>query len=193
MSLKITNLRSQPHLPGANELISPWTNYHQTSNIRHILVGDKLVDHSDVVGASPVGAAPTTSSFPTLLLASMDWEKTPARWDENHLNCVILCLILEILQYILKHPIRCSCFLRNDRLSSLTRSDAMYQKSLRSLVWVIPWALLIYCILWSRLALTHWGRVTHMCIGKITIIGSDNGLSPGCLNSLRPSDAHVHR
>ena len=28
-------------------------------------------------------------------------------------------------------------------------------------------------------ALTHWGRVTHICIGKLTIIGSDNGLSPG--------------
>ena len=27
--------------------------------------------------------------------------------------------------------------------------------------------------------LTHWGRVTHICIGNLTIIGSDNGLSPG--------------
>ena len=27
-------------------------------------------------------------------------------------------------------------------------------------------------------ALTHWGRVTQLCIGKSTIIGSDNGLSP---------------
>ena len=27
--------------------------------------------------------------------------------------------------------------------------------------------------------LTHWGRVTHMCVGNVTIIGSDNGLSPG--------------
>ena len=27
--------------------------------------------------------------------------------------------------------------------------------------------------------LTHWGRVTHICISKLTIIGSDNGLSPG--------------
>ena len=27
-------------------------------------------------------------------------------------------------------------------------------------------------------ALTHWGRVTHMCVSKLTIIGSDNGLSP---------------
>ena len=29
---------------------------------------------------------------------------------------------------------------------------------------------------WIRL--THWGRVTHICVGKLTIIGSDNGLSP---------------
>ena len=27
--------------------------------------------------------------------------------------------------------------------------------------------------------LTHWGRVTHICVGKLTIIGSDNGLAPG--------------
>ena len=27
--------------------------------------------------------------------------------------------------------------------------------------------------------LTHWGRVTHICVVKLTIIGSDNGLSPG--------------
>ena len=31
---------------------------------------------------------------------------------------------------------------------------------------------------WER-TLTHWGRVTHICINKLTIIGSDNGLSPG--------------
>ena len=27
--------------------------------------------------------------------------------------------------------------------------------------------------------LTHWGRVTLICIIELTIIGSDNGLSPG--------------
>ena len=27
--------------------------------------------------------------------------------------------------------------------------------------------------------LIHWGRVTHICVGYLTIIGSDNGLSPG--------------
>ena len=40
-------------------------NYRKVSNIRRTLVGNKVVDHSDVVGASPVGAAPTTSSFST--------------------------------------------------------------------------------------------------------------------------------
>ena len=40
-------------------------NYRKTSNIRRTLESNKIVDHSDVVGASPVGAAPTTSSFST--------------------------------------------------------------------------------------------------------------------------------
>ena len=34
-----------------------------------------------------------------------------------------------------------------------------------TLPWIVP--------------LTHWGRVTHICICKLTIIGSDNGLLPG--------------
>ena len=28
-------------------------------------------------------------------------------------------------------------------------------------------------------SLTHWGLVTHICVSKQTIIGADNGLSPG--------------
>ena len=39
--------------------------YLYTSNISPILVANKNVDHSDVVGASFVGAAQTTSSFST--------------------------------------------------------------------------------------------------------------------------------
>ena len=40
-------------------------NYRKVSNIRCTFVGNEIVDHSDVVGASPVGAAPTTSLFST--------------------------------------------------------------------------------------------------------------------------------
>ena len=39
--------------------------YRQSSNISRTLARNKTVDHSDVVGASPVGAAPTTFSFLT--------------------------------------------------------------------------------------------------------------------------------
>ena len=31
----------------------------------------------------------------------------------------------------------------------------------------------------THVILTHWGRVRHICAGNLTIIGSDNGLSPG--------------
>ena len=31
----------------------------------------------------------------------------------------------------------------------------------------------------AEFVLTHWSRVTHICVGNLTIIGSDNGLSPG--------------
>ena len=31
----------------------------------------------------------------------------------------------------------------------------------------------------SMTHLTHWGRVTHKCVSELTIIGLDNGLSPG--------------
>ena len=53
---------------------------------------------------------------------------------------------------------------------------------------IIQIGLLVYWILHSdlqcfRVALvlhysTHWGRVTHICVSKLTIIGSDDGLSP---------------
>ena len=52
--------------------------------------------------------------------------------------------------------------------------------------------LTIWCILHSKplttrlplsyaavtVSLTHWGRVTHICVSKLTIFGSDNGLPP---------------
>ena len=46
-------------------MINIKTAYRQISNISRTLGGNKIIDHWDVVGASPVGAAPTTSSFST--------------------------------------------------------------------------------------------------------------------------------
>ena len=69
--------------------------YRKTSNISCTLVGKKIVDNSDVVGASPVGAAPTTSSFSTERLASVVWAKTTAR-RETFKFWYLVCLILEV-------------------------------------------------------------------------------------------------
>ena len=66
--------------------------HRETSYIRCTLEGKKLVDHSDVVGASPVGAAPTTSSFWTQNLASVDWKYTTARRDTKYYSFVIWCV-----------------------------------------------------------------------------------------------------
>ena len=63
-----------------------YAEYRKISNIRRTLVGYKIVDHSDVVGASPVGAAPTTSSFSTWHVASRDSAKTAAKQYENLLS-----------------------------------------------------------------------------------------------------------
>ena len=67
--------------------------YRQVSNIRRTLVGHLIDDHSDVVVASPVGAAPTTSSFSTQYLASTDWVKTITRWDEKRLSFEFWCVL----------------------------------------------------------------------------------------------------
>ena len=59
-------------------------------------MSNKIVDHSDVVKASAVGAAPTTSSFSTEHLASLDWATVTARRDEKHLSLGIRCVLYEI-------------------------------------------------------------------------------------------------
>ena len=57
----------------------------------------------------------------------------------------------------------------------------------------LHWPLLTYQQRWNMIftskqfhkkiqwicSLTHWGRVTHICVGNLIINGSDNGLSPG--------------
>ena len=76
--------------------------YRQVSNIRHTLAGNKIDDHSDVVGASPVGAAPNYIFIVDL---------TPGFIGLGKDNCTkrretfkfgdLVHLILEILRYLL--------------------------------------------------------------------------------------------
>ena len=43
----------------------------------------------------------------------------------------------------------------------------------------MQWIYIQHCWYWWPGALTHWARVTHICVDNQTIIVSDNGLSPG--------------
>ena len=42
-----------------------------------------------------------------------------------------------------------------------------------------PSDMITHCCTKFNNILTHWGRVTHLCVSKLTSIASDNGLSPG--------------
>ena len=39
--------------------------------------------------------------------------------------------------------------------------------------------------------LTHWSRVTHLCVGNLTTVGSDNGLSPGRRQAIIWTNARI--
>ena len=41
------------------------------------------------------------------------------------------------------------------------------------------------------ITLTHWGRVTHICVSNPTIIGSDNGLSPSRRQAIIGTNAGI--
>ena len=49
---------------------------------------------------------------------------------------------------------------------------------------------IIYITLHHSL-LTHWGRVTHICVGTLFIIESDNGLSPGWRQAIILTNAGI--
>ena len=53
----------------------------------------------------------------------------------------------------------------------------------------------VYACMWIHvqilLLLTHWGRVTQICVSKLTTIGSDNGLSPGRRHAITWNNAGI--
>ena len=64
---------------------------------------------------------------------------------------------------------------------SATPCDQMSQLSCKFVEskWNPYWV--IVCVnehLTLIMCLTHWGRVTHICVSELSILGSDNGLSP---------------
>ena len=54
----------------------------------------------------------------------------------------------------------------------------------------MSWGCLLWSI-WSHSSLTHWGRVTHICVNKLATIDSDNGLSPGRCQAIISTNAGI--
>ena len=83
------------------------------SNISRALVGNKLADHSDVVGASPVGAVPTTSSYSmfTLLLLLQMWvNKKCISFDSFYLLFILAVMLTGFILNEVKPPYNTICY-----------------------------------------------------------------------------------
>ena len=79
--------------------------YHETSNISHTL-GIKIVGHSDVVGASPAGAAPTTSSFLDLIFGFSGLGKDNCGTKQATFKFwALVHLTLEVWRYMLTRSV----------------------------------------------------------------------------------------
>ena len=74
----------------------------------------------------------------------------------KYTNLMRLVLKFDSVWNTFRHPLGCLCFY----MLTVTVPDA----------WLLH--------------LTHWGRVTHICVGKLTIIASDNGLAPSWTNAV---------
>ena len=79
------------------------------------------------------------------------------------------------LNHVSERSPRCFCW--NTLVLTFTKYSLVIYSHVTDHSLLISFA---YC--WNILIahqLTHWGRVTHIWAGKLTNIGSDNGLSPG--------------
>ena len=59
-----------------------------------------------------------------------------------------------------------------------------------------PAVLNLFSAIWKYISisynfLSHWGRMTQICFSKLTIIGSDNGLSPGRRQAIIWTNARI--
>ena len=75
-----------------------------------------------------------------------------------------------------------SCPQLKTKFSENSKYGQMHLKMLSTKEWPFCFGLSV---------LTHWGRVTHICVSKLTTIGSDNGLSPGRCQSIIWTNAGI--
>ena len=66
----------------------------------------------------------------------------------------------------------------NATFSSIIQIDILLFEMCKD-IFVLPWAISSGLNIGDpHVSLTHWGRVTHICVSQLAIIGLDNGLLP---------------
>ena len=121
------------------------------------------------------------------------WNGYKLVWDAMLTNCANTCMCPSACRTsVAIHPI---CWTHNDSAPHIVFVELpifvrlIIPDSVLSMVRLLPtpiYSNMFVGYVWlckgkceQLRALSHWGRVTHICANKITIIGSDNGLSPG--------------
>ena len=117
------------------------------------------------------GNSPVTGEFPAQMASNAE---NVSIWWRQYVNAVWVSTLRNIFQWN---------FYRNSSISKshLQRGSHFVHDSIHHyhLCWRYDNTRCMHaCIIWNH-PLTHWGRVTHICVSKLTIMGSDNGLSPG--------------
>ena len=73
------------------------------------------------------------------------------------------------------------CYFANDIIKLIFLNEYVWTLNkillLSTLIYFTVW-IWFKITFWFIISLTHWGRVTHICVSKLIIIGSDNGLAP---------------
>ena len=101
-----------------------------------------------------------------------------AHWDKLMASLPSLYLLVVILRWIRtisSYPLISFCIHTPVTGPALNLADE-FVMSLHRYDWLFA---TIFNPLTRIVFLSHWGRVTHICVSKLTIIGSDNGLLPG--------------
>ena len=121
------------------------------------------------------------SSISKLVTQQMDTQKPFMHWSYTTTTTIKLKLYL----FAPTHFHALTCHPKTDSLK--TPSYTQVISFLHQLITQNP------LMHWSCLpfALTHWGRVMHICVFILTIIGSDNGLSPGRRQAIIRTNAGI--
>ena len=87
-----------------------------------------------------------------------------------------------VTRHWINHPqgqdIGCLLWVRTSGLSQSLQCCTQY---MYHVIWQHPFVVL------CAVHVTHWGRETLICVSKLIIIGSDNGLSPGPQSNIKMS------